>query len=153
MKITRTHKELAALVVACTMVVAMTAPSVAQKPFLERLRKVYSLEKEKNGSCKMCHVYDKDKGESPEKDNLGSFGKALQAAPDMKPLLKLGDEHKFTPEELDKVVAAAKTLENVDTDTDGATNLEEFALGTMPGDAKSVPAKADLDKYRAEHKK
>ncbi len=38
--------------------------------------------------------------------------------------------------------AALKAVEAIDSDADGTTNVEEIALGTFPGSAKSAPAKA-----------
>lgn len=151
---TKTIKtELLAVACACVAIGLWTGSSLAQKPFNERLKKVFGLEKEKNGNCHMCHHYDKEKGESPEKDNLNAFGKELKAVPGMKPLLGKDDEYKFTPADLDIVEAAVKTLLGKDTDGDGASNGEEFALGTFPADPKSTPDKAALEKHRAEHKK
>ena len=140
--------EISALVASCVVVALLAGPSLAQKPFLDRLKKSHGLEKEKNGTCKMCHVYDKEKGESPSKDNLGAFGKAVQARAEMKPILGKGDEHKFTPEELNYVEAAVKAMEKDDLDKDGATNGEELALGTFPADPKSTPSKDELEKHR-----
>lgn len=149
MKTKRMFAEvLAILVVTAAAVMFLAAPSLAQKPFLERIRKTYGLEKEKTGNCKLCHSYDKDKGESPERDNLGVFGKDLQKVPGMKPLLGKDDDYKFTPEDLNIVEASMKTILEKDSDGDGATNGEELALTTFPGDPKSVPAKADLEKHR-----
>jgi hypothetical protein len=151
--IQRTGSKLAVLLGAIVCVGFLGTEALAQKPFLNKLRSVYSLEKEKNGSCKMCHSYDKEKGESAEKDNLNAYGKMLQAAPEMKPVVGKGDEHKFTPEELNAVEAAVKATGDKDVDGDGATNLEEVMLGTYPADKASVPDKAALEKFRAEHKK
>ena len=144
--------EVLAAIVVCTIIGFFSGPSLAQKPFLERLKKAYTLPKD-NGNCKLCHDYDKEKNESPELDNLGAYGKAIQASDDFKPLRKKGDEHKFTPEETELIAKAAKALEDKDTDGDGATNIEELALATFPGNAKSTPTKEALDKYRADHKK
>jgi hypothetical protein len=44
-------------------------------------------------------------------------------------------------------LAAAKLFEK-DTDGDGVLNREEMALGSFPGDSKSVPPKDKLDQYR-----
>jgi hypothetical protein len=145
--------EIFAVVAACLAVGFMTTSSQAQKPFLTRLVKVYSLEKEKNGTCKLCHEYDKEKNESPEKENINAIGKELGKAAEMKPVMGKGDEHKFTPEELNAVEAAWKVISGKDTDGDGASNEEELALGTYPANPKSTPAAADLEKYRKDHPK
>jgi hypothetical protein len=149
----RINTRVAAMAVAFAGVLFVGGEALAQKPFLTRLVKVHTLEKEKNGNCKLCHEYDKAKDQSADKDNINSFGKALQAAPEMKPVIGKGDEHKFSPEELNAVEAAVKAIGDKDTDGDGATNIEEIALGTFPANKESVPAKADLDKYRAAQKK
>lgn len=153
MKTKRIKAEMFAVVCAFVAIGILAGSSLAQKPFNERLKKVYMLDKEKNGNCHMCHHYDKEKGESPEKDNLNVFGKEVSKVPEMKPLLGKDDDYKFTPTDLDIVEKAVKSLESKDTDGDGATNIEEIALGTFPADAKSMPDKAALEKYRADHKK
>lgn len=149
----RIGMQVATLAIALAGLLFVAGETFAQKPFLTRLTKVYSLDKEKNAKCLMCHTYDKEKGESADKDNINVYGKLLQAAPEMKPVIGKGDEHKFTPDELNAVEAAVKATGDKDADGDGATNLEEIALGTLPGTKESVPAKAELDKYRADHKK
>ncbi|HYG77977.1 MAG TPA: thrombospondin type 3 repeat-containing protein [Planctomycetota bacterium] len=144
--------EIFAVVAACLTVGLLANHSLAQKPFLTRLVKVYTLEKEKNGTCKLCHEYDKAKNESPEKENINAIGKELAKSAEFKPVMGKGDEHKFTPEELNAVEAAWKVIAAKDTDGDGASNDEELALGTYPGDPKSTPAKDALDKHRSAKK-
>ena len=145
--------QVVAMFAACGIVVACARPSLAQKPFLERIKKVYSLEKEKNGNCHTCHTYDKEKKETPEKDNLNAFGKDIQKSPIMKTVINKDDDYKFTKDDLDKVEAAVKSLEDKDSDGDGATNLEELMLGTSPGNPTSTPTADALAKYRADHPK
>jgi len=149
----RINTRMAAMAVAFAGVLFIGGEALAQKPFLTRLTKVYTLEKEKNASCKLCHTYDKDKGESADKDNINVYGKLLQGTPEMKPVIGKGDEHKFLPEELNAVEAAVKATGDKDTDGDGATNIEEIVLGTYPGNKDSAPDKAALEKYRAANKK
>lgn len=144
------NKILFSLVTAVAALMVLQFPSAAQKPFLMRVRKLYGLGRE-TGNCTLCHKFDKDKGESPHDENLNPFGEAIRQSDNMKGLHKKGDDYKYTPEELDKVEAAVKAIENVDSDGDGATNLEELMLGTFPGDAKSAPAKDALEKFRKEH--
>ena len=76
--------KIAALVLACALVVAMAGPSFAQKKFLERIRKHYLLGPS-NGKCTLCH--EPKPNEEPGRKNLNKYGKAIQADPDMKPLL------------------------------------------------------------------
>jgi hypothetical protein len=132
----------------CALIAALAYPTLAQKPFGERIRKHYSLDN-RNGKCNLCHeVVAK---EEPGKKNLNVYGKAIQADPTMKPLLGKDGEFKFTPANLDVVEKAAVKIDDVDSDGDGATNLEELDLGYYPGDAKSTPTKVELAKYRKEH--
>lgn len=145
--------EMLAVAGACVMVAILSGQSLAQKPFLERGKKIYALQKEKNGTCKLCHTFDKEKGESPEKDNINVFGKAIQQSPEAKSVMGKDDDYKFTPEDLDKIEAAFKALDSKDADGDGASNIEELALGTFPADSKSIPAPADLEKYRKDNPK
>ena len=149
----KTGGELLSIVGACVVVALLAAPSVAQKPFLERAKKVYALQKEKNGSCKLCHQFDKEKGESPEKDNINTLGKDLQKLPEMKPLINKDEDYKFTPADLDLFEKVMKLLDDKDADGDGASNIEELALGTFPSDSKSIPTQDELTKYRKENPK
>ena len=62
------------------------------------------------------------------------------------------EEEKPTDEEWKILDAAFKAIDDKDTDGDGATNWEELLLATFPGDAKSVPTKEALEKFRKEKK-
>jgi len=141
-------KSVLVLFLAFGLVAVLGGPTFAQKAFKERIVKVYDLDKTKNGNCHLCHAYDKEKKESPDKDNLNVFCKDIAKRPEMKTLLGKDDDYKFTKEDIDKVEAAVKALENVDSDGDGATNLEELKLGTFPGDPKSKPTDAQLASMR-----
>ncbi|HYG74470.1 MAG TPA: thrombospondin type 3 repeat-containing protein [Planctomycetota bacterium] len=144
--------EIVAILAACLTVGLMTNRSLAQKPFLTRLVKVYALEKEKNGNCKICHDYDTASNEVAEKGNINAIGKELAKLDEFKPVIGKGHEHKFTPQELNAVEAAWKVIAAKDTDGDGATNDEELALGTYPANPGSTPSKDALEKYRAARK-
>ena len=146
---TRTKKlELLAVTMACVLVAFLAAPTQAQKPFLEKIRKHYTLDKS-NGQCTLCHEVKVK--EEPTRKNLNAFGKAIQADPTMKPLLGKEGDYKFTAKDLEILEKVVVKLENIDSDGDGATNREELDLGTLPGDPKSVPSKSDLAKYRKDH--
>ena len=126
-------------------VIMMAMPAMAQKPFLAAVAEHFHLPKEST-KCTLCH----GAGKGPSKTNLNDFGKAIQADPDMKPVLgkKAGD---LTADDLATVSKVIEKISDKDSDGDGATNGEELALGTLPGDAKSTPSKADLEKYRKDH--
>jgi hypothetical protein len=144
------HKIVFFVVLVTALLMFMEFPSSAQKPFLTRVKKLYGLGREV-GNCSLCHKFDKDKGESPHDENLNVYGEAIRQNDNMKGLHKKGDDYRYSPEELDKVEAAAKAVENADSDGDGATNVEELMMGTLPGDAKSTPTKEALEKYRKDH--
>ena len=141
----RKHGEVTAVVLACAIVASLTVPSSAQQPFLERVRKYYQLDKS-NGQCNLCH--DIKPKEEPSRKNLGSYGKAIADDPEAKPLLGKDGEFKFTTADLDLVQKIAIKLEQKDNDGDGVFNKEELDLGSLPGDAKSVPEKLALTRYR-----
>ena len=65
-------------------VTVLAIPALAQKPFLDKARKMYELDA-KNGKCDLCHEI-KPK-EEPSRKTLNTYGKAIQGDPDMKPLL------------------------------------------------------------------
>ncbi|HLX64949.1 MAG TPA: thrombospondin type 3 repeat-containing protein [Planctomycetota bacterium] len=142
--------------VALALVVLLAEPIFAQKAFLSKIKKLRpDLVENKLATCRLCHNFDKEKKEEATKDNLNAYGKDIQKDPNMKTVInqKEGDEHKFTEEELALFEKAFNAIMDKDSDGDGATNAEEMALGTNPGDPKSTPDKAALEKYRAEHKK
>jgi len=139
--------EIAAILLACFAVVMLTTPSMAQTKFLERIRKHYALDKS-NGKCDLCH--EPKKNEEPARKNLNLYGAAIQKDPTLKPLLGKDDKFAFTVADLDVVKNAAAKLDKEDSDKDGATNIEELDLGTLPGDPKSTPDKVKLTRYRKE---
>ena len=137
-----------ALAAAVGAVVGFASPILAQKLFLQRIRKHYSLDRT-NGSCVLCH--DIKPKEEANRKNLNKFGLAIQKHPDMKPLLGKDDEYKFTDKELEIFEKVVVSLENEESAVAGVTNREELDLGMFPGDPKSVPDKAKLEKYRKDH--
>ena len=143
-------KRALVLVAAALVVFASTTPSLAQKDFLKRIRKVYQLGPEV-GKCNLCHKLGKN--EDPGKENLNVFGKAIQAEPAAKPAMGKGDEHKFTEAELAAIEKAVENIGDKDSDGDGATNREELDLGAFPGDPASKPDAKKLEEYRAKQKK
>lgn len=136
--------------VACAIVSLFTIPSMAHKAFLDKARKMYELDA-KNGKCDLCHEV-KPK-EEPGAKNLNAYGKDIAAETDMKPLLGKKEDYKFSDAEIKTLETVMKKIEDKDSDGDDATNKEELALGSNPGDKKSVPAKRDLQKYRKTAKK
>ena len=147
---TKNRVEIAAVLMAVAIVIALTNQGQAQTKFLATVRRQYQLDRT-TGKCDLCHLI-KPK-EDPGRKNLNVFGKAMQADPAMKPLLGKDDKYEFSADDLDIVKKVAIKLEDLDSDGDGATNKEELDLGTFPGDPKSVPDKAKLDKYRKDHPK
>lgn len=69
-------------------------------------------------ACGLCHD-----GFFPNRGNLNAFGKDVQAEVEIRAALV-----DFSP------------IEELDSDEDGFTNIEEIIAGTLPGDAESVPA-------------
>ncbi|HYF51265.1 MAG TPA: hypothetical protein VEJ63_17760 [Planctomycetota bacterium] len=131
------------------LTVLLQSPAFAQKAFLDRAKKVYSLTRA-TGNCALCHKFDKDKGEAPHDENLNVYGESIRVSKHMTGLRKKGEDYEFKTEQLDQFETAMKSVESNDADNDGATNLEELALGTYPGDPKSTPEKDALEKYRKE---
>jgi hypothetical protein len=124
------------------------APVFAQKPFMVAAAEHFNLVQAIK-SCKLCHGATK----GPSKTNLNDFGKTIQADDDMKPLLNKKVGYEYSADEIKILLKVMDKLADKDADGDGATNGEEMALGTGPGDAKTTPAAADLEKYRKEHPK
>lgn len=122
---------------------SIAEPVLAQKQFKELVQTHFKLSAAQS-KCTFCHGDKK----GPNKDNLNDFGKAIQADPDMKPLLNKKVGYVYSQEELAILAKVIEKLGDKDSDGDGVSNAEEIALGTMPGDAKSTPSKADVDEYR-----
>ena len=132
------------------VVIVAAGPALAQKKFLEKVRRHYQLGLA-TGKCALCHEL-KDK-EDPHRNNLNAYGKEIQLSEAMKPLLGKDDEYKFTDDELATLMKIVQGIEDKDSDSDGATNKEELELGTFPGDKESKPEAAKLEKYRKDHPK
>ncbi len=124
----------------------LAGPALAQKPFKEFVQTHFSLSAAQN-KCTFCHGEKK----GPSKENLNDFGKAIQADPDMKPLLNKKVGYEYSAQELAILGKVIEKLGPKDSDGDGVTNAEEIALGTMPGDTKSTPAPVDVEAYRKKH--
>jgi hypothetical protein len=117
----------------------------AQKNLLEQMRRKYLLE-QKNGSCLLCHERDQDGQILDHKFNL--FGAGLLAEPAMAPLRSKKNDEELTPAERNTFDSVLAKLEQTDSDRDGANNLEELLLGTLPGDPQSTPAPEALKRYQ-----
>jgi len=137
---------------ALTVPFFLNTPAFAFKQFLERARKIYDMDKPVS-SCLLCHQYDEKKNEEPDKANLNDYGHDMGNDPYMRPLVDVEEDHKFTKQELETIDKVLRSLDNEDSDKDGATNVEEMELGTFPGNKKSVPDAEALKKYRAKKKK
>lgn len=136
---------------AFAVAVLLDAPGLAQDAFMKRVRKDHSLNPRENGNCKLCHAPGEN--DKPNRENLNVFGKQVQGQEAMKPLLGKEHDYKFSKEELDTMMTVVNGLAGQDADADGATNGEEIALGTFPGDEKSKPEAKALEKHRKDQKK
>ncbi len=134
---------LAVLIIAGAACTWLAVPAAAQKTFLAVARRQYNVD-ERSAKCTLCHEAKK----GPSRKTLNVFGKSLQAEKIMEPLLNKNSSYVFTAEEQAVVAKALAQLEDQDADGDGATNKEEFALGSIPGDPDSKPDPKALEAYR-----
>ncbi|HYG78364.1 MAG TPA: hypothetical protein VEK08_25400 [Planctomycetota bacterium] len=140
-------RPLAQFLIVLVLVSLLSSHALAMKPFLDRARKVYDLEG-KLAKCTLCHDVDESKKEEPKGNNLDDYGMDFENHPLMKPLLHVDENYKYSKAELKTFEQVMKLLEGVDSDKDGATNLEELQLGTLPGRKDSVPSAEALAKLR-----
>ena len=104
------------------MLLVVAASVSAISSFLKVFDETYKPAKESQlfkGKCLACHTAMKTK-----KNPLNPYGQDLKAA--------LAGSKKLTAEVLHKI-------DELDSDKDGAKNIDEIKAGTMPGDPKSVP--------------
>ena len=150
MRLPKTRQVLKGLsiVAAFAVVFAVSIPAGAQKFLLDRMRKVYELDK-RNGNCRLCHFMIDDK--EIHLHLLNDFGRAIRFNPKMQPLFKKRDDERATPKELDVFEDVLRELAYEDSDHDGVYNIEELDLGTYPGDPGSFPEPRDVEKYRRDH--
>jgi len=141
-----------AIGIALTALFLLPQRAFAFKQFLDRARKVYDMDKPVS-SCLLCHEYNEKKEERPDKSNLNDYGHDMGNDPYMRPLVDVEEDHKFTAKEYETIDAVLRSIDNEDSDKDGATNLEEIELGTFPGNKNSVPTAEALKKYREKKKK
>ena len=128
------RQTLVVITLVSVILLTCTRPVSAKREFLEKFQIVFGLSDKTLGKCVLCHnVSEKDK---PGKGNLGVYGKELQQ------VLSQNESLKANPELL------AVMIFKRDSDGDGVSNQEEFALATFPGDPKSLPSKEALDAYR-----
>ncbi|MCZ7648430.1 MAG: hypothetical protein M5U26_24750 [Planctomycetota bacterium] len=142
---------LSAAVAMTVVLAAVERPALAQRKFLEKVRRHYQLVPRENGKCTLCHKLGAK--EDPTRENLNVYGKAIQGSPDFAPLKGKSDEYKFSDAELETLMKIVLALENQDTDGDGVTNKEELDLSSFPGDPEAKPDAKELEKYRAAQKK
>ncbi len=119
------------------LIALLAEPASAKKNFFDAICQNIKLN-EKIANCALCHA-----GEKPSEHNLGKYGQAFRAALAATP--RKGPKNRY--------VAAMEAIADQDSDGDGATNGEEIALGTFPGDPKSTPTAEQLAAYRKEHPK
>jgi len=135
-----------------SMVCYVAWPALAKEVFIERVRKMYGLPRTL-GSCQLCHHPDEAKDEVADQRNLNDYGKDIANLPLMKPLIEAEEDHEYTPRQWAKFEEAMHSIDVDDSDKDGATNLEELALGTFPGEKTSTPDAAALKTFRDKAKK
>jgi hypothetical protein len=128
-------RALATVVLAALIVTIVSPrPASAKREYLERVLLYFRLNEQTTGKCVLCHnVKEKEK---PGEKNLGLFGREIHAAFESNKDLRINPE-----------LAVAKVFEK-DSDGDTVLNREELALGSFPGDPKSVPDRAKLLEYR-----
>jgi len=90
---------------------------------LKSFKATYVPAEGKTYSCKTCHLNAIGK-----KGELNAYGSALQK------LKGAGNAKQLTK-------ADYQAVEKLDSDADGASNLDEITVGTNPGDPTSVPKK------------
>jgi hypothetical protein len=132
---------------ALMLLVVAAPPAHAHKTFMTQIKGAYALTAA-NGKCNACHGL---KG-GPNRKNLNPYGTAIQGEDGMKPLLGKKTDYVFTQDEIKALLKTLVKLDTEDADKDGATNKEELALGTNPGDPDSKPAAPALEKYRKDNK-
>jgi hypothetical protein len=106
---------------ALLIVVGLATWAVAKPADMGTFKQVYSPKEGSelaNASCLTCHAKM-----PPSKTELNPYGKDVQKAAAGKPI----DE---------KIL---RSIENLDSDKDGVSNINEIKAGTLPGDPKSKP--------------
>lgn len=102
-------------------IVEIAPPAWATVDNLKSFKAAYPGKDAKAYSCKICHQHVMGR-----KDDHNAYGAALKQskAP--------GDAKKLVEKDF-------RALEGEDADGDGASNLQEIAAGTAPGDPASLP--------------
>jgi len=109
---------------AISIFVLCAAFSAAKPPFLKVLLATYKVSPTSElgkSKCLACH-------QSPAPPNRNPYGLAVQKA------MAAAHSRMVTAEIL-------KSVEKLDSDGDGAANIEEIKANTLPGDPKSKPKK------------
>ena len=135
---------------ACAVAVLLDAPSLAQDAFMKKVRREFGLNPREIGNCRLCHAPGEN--EKPNRENLNAYGKQIQSQEGMKSLLGKEHEYKFSDDELATLMTVVNGIGGEDADGDGATNAEEIALGTFPGDENSKPEEKALERHRRDKK-
>lgn len=99
-------------------------PAWATIDNLKSFKEAYPGKEPKAYSCKVCH-----QGVMGKKDNLNTYGLALQ-------------KHKGPGKALKLIEEDYRAIEQEDADEDGVSNGDELKAGTDPADAASKPAAA-----------
>ena len=116
-----------------SMAIFLPQPVEAKKQYLALMKSSYHVDE--STKCILCHSTSGN--ENPGKKNLKVFGKDIQKQHNQSGL-----------KSNEGFLAAVKAVENMDSDGDGATNIEELKLGTAPGDNSAKPDSKKLDELR-----
>lgn len=109
------------LLVSTVLALGVMVSALATPKMQPVFNKTYPAPKESElakAKCKACHTKGKE---------LNVYGKDVQKAMQAK-------------KTKDLTAAILKSIENLDSDKDGASNGNELKAGTLPGDPKSKPA-------------
>jgi hypothetical protein len=112
--VTRISLVSAATLAAATAFAVPSAPGKFSEFFTAKGIDVTSLSSQ---SCRLCHG-----GIFPNGGNLNDFGSDVQAKLDIR-----------------ASTVDFSAIEALDSDSDGASNLDEIKAGTLPGDSSSKP--------------
>ncbi|CAG0951577.1 MAG: hypothetical protein OIN86_08590 [Candidatus Methanoperedens sp.] len=104
------------------VLVVMINTASAYEEIMDGFKSIYDISGTRIDSCELCHKTTGAKHLYEFETNLNPFGKEVRNGFNM------------------DMVQAYKTLENLDTDKDGITNIDEIHNLTFPGNPADKPA-------------